>query len=459
MVTFSHADQGTGEAAWAVSGLDAAPELPLDPAELAGMRFVVLAAHPDDETLGAGGLMASLAALGAEVDVLLCTAGEGSHPDSPTTSPEQLAHTRLAEFSAALAALGLADRWAFLGLPDRGLGEHAGTIAKAVREAARRLPGDPDRLALVAPYRADGHGDHDALGAAAAEVARQDGHALLEYPIWFWHWAAPQVPEWRSWLRFHLDEPARAAKRRAMAEHATQVQPLSPLPGDETLLSGHFLAHFSRPFEVFAWTPAPTASAQAHSSDDAELVFDGVHGGFTDPWNYTGSWYERRKRALTLAALPEESYESGLEVGCSIGTLTAGLAARCRKMLAVDASGTAVHRARQHLAGCPGVRVEHCVVPGAWPGGTFDLVVVSEVGYYLSAGELGQLWDRIEASLNPGGTLLLCHWRHPIAGWELDGDTVHAMARQRLGWRTAGLYQERDFVLELMVAPGHKASA
>ena len=85
--------------------------------------------------------------------------------------------------------------------------------------------------------------------------------------------------------------------------------------------------------------------------------------------------------------------------------------------------------------------------------------MVSEVGYYLSAGELGQLWDRIEASLNPGGTLLLCHWRHPIAGWELDGDTVHAMARQRLGWRTAGLYQERDFVLELMVAPGHKASA
>ncbi|MGN6440656.1 MAG: PIG-L deacetylase family protein, partial [Arthrobacter sp.] len=73
MVTFSHTDEGTSEAAWAASGLPAAPELPLDSTELAAMRFVVLAAHPDDETLGAGGLMASLVGLGAKVEVLLCT--------------------------------------------------------------------------------------------------------------------------------------------------------------------------------------------------------------------------------------------------------------------------------------------------------------------------------------------------------------------------------------------------
>jgi LmbE family N-acetylglucosaminyl deacetylase len=177
VVTFSHADQGTAEAAWAGSGLAVAPELPLGPAELAAMRFVVLAAHPDDETLGAGGLMARLAALGAEVDVLLCTAGEGSHPDSPTTSPDELAQARLAEFAAALAALGLRDRWRFLGLPDRSLGSQADAVAVAVRDAAARLPGRPDRLVLVAPYRSDGHADHDALGAVVAEIARQEGHA------------------------------------------------------------------------------------------------------------------------------------------------------------------------------------------------------------------------------------------------------------------------------------------
>ncbi|MFB0839731.1 PIG-L family deacetylase [Arthrobacter sp. E44] len=459
MVIFSHTDAGTSEAAWAASGLSAMPELPLDPTELAAMRFIVLAAHPDDETLGAGGFMASLVALGAKVEVLLCTAGEGSHPDSPTTTPEQLAQVRLAEFSQALTVLGLKDHWTFLDLPDRGLAGQSETIARAVRDSARRLRGAAQPLVLVAPYRADGHGDHDAVGAVAAEVAREDGHALLEYPIWFWHWATTQDQEWRGWARYHLAESARQAKGRAMAEHTTQVRPLSPLRGDETLLSKEFLQHFSRSFEVFAWTPPVNTSEQMHSSSDAEVVFDRVHDGSTDPWNYTRSWYERRKRALTLAALPDASYENGLEVGCSIGTLTAELAARCRNLLAVDASGSAVRQAGQLLEGSPGVRVEQRILPGDWPKGNYDLVVVSEVGYYLAPGELAALWDRVESSLKPGGTLLLCHWRHPISGWELDGDTVHLLARQRLGWRTAGLYQERDFVLEVLIAPGQKAPA
>ena len=99
-MTFLHTDPGTGESAWAEAGLAALPALPMDPARLAATRFVVLAAHPDDETLGAGGLMATLHAAGAEVDVLLCTAGEGSHPGSPTHSPEQLSALRTAEFGA-----------------------------------------------------------------------------------------------------------------------------------------------------------------------------------------------------------------------------------------------------------------------------------------------------------------------------------------------------------------------
>jgi LmbE family N-acetylglucosaminyl deacetylase/SAM-dependent methyltransferase len=456
-VTFSHADQGTAEAAWAGSGLAVAPELPLGRDELAAMRFVVLAAHPDDETLGAGGLMAGLAALGADVEVLLCTAGEGSHPDSPTTSRGELAQARLAEFAAALAVLGLQDRWRFLGLPDRGLGSQVDAVAVGVRDAAARLPGRPDRLVLVAPYRSDGHADHDALGAVAADIARRDGHGLLEYPIWYWHWATPEDRDWRTWVRFPLDGRSGEAKERAMAEHSTQVMPLSPAPGDETLLSREFLAHFSRGYEVFAWTPPTNVSGASHSSRDAEEVFDAVHHGSADPWNYASSWYERRKRAITLAALPGETYERGLEVGCSIGTLTADLAGRCRSLLAVDASGAAVRRATQRLEGRDGIRVEQRVVPGSWPEGTFDLLVVSEVGYYLDPTELAELWDQVEASLEPAGVLVLCHWRHPIEGWQLDGDTVHALARQRLRWQTTGMYQERDFVLEILVCPDHRA--
>ena len=78
MVSFTHNDAGTSEAAWAGSRAAGLPDLPLDDAALAGRAFIVLAAHPDDESLGAGGLLARLHAVGATVRVLLCTAGEGS---------------------------------------------------------------------------------------------------------------------------------------------------------------------------------------------------------------------------------------------------------------------------------------------------------------------------------------------------------------------------------------------
>lgn len=459
MVTFSHADPGTDEADWAGSGLSAAPELPLGPGEPRDLRVVVLAAHPDDETLGAGGLIASLQAVGASIEVVLCTAGEGSHPSSPTMEPGQLAAVRLEEFAAALAALGLPGRhWQFLGMPDSGLDGHVQAIAEAVRDAVRRLPEKPGPVVLVAPYRADGHPDHDALGAVAAEVALQDGHGLLEYPIWYWHWADPGSPDWHGWLRYHLDTPVRGAKDRAMAEHATQIRPLSPLPGDEVMLDERFLRHFSRSFEMFAWTPPRELRREPYRSTDAAGIFDRIHDRAEDPWDYLSSWYERRKRALTLAVLPRESYSSGLEIGCSIGTLTAGLAARCRSLLAVDASASAVARAAGRLAGMAHVAVRHMVVPGTWPSGPFDLVVMSEVGYYLAPDELDAAWDSLAETMAAGGTLVLCHWRHPVAGWSLDGEAVHAAARKRLGWRVTGVYREQDFILETLAAPAAPAA-
>ncbi|MDI3194036.1 bifunctional PIG-L family deacetylase/class I SAM-dependent methyltransferase [Pseudarthrobacter sp. AL07] len=461
MVTFSHMDQGTAEARWAASGLAAIAELPLGQNELAAMRFVVLAAHPDDETLGAGGLLALLHSLGADVEVLLCTAGEGSHPDSATTTPEQLAAVRLQEFAAAMRVLGMAGRWRFLGLPDRGLQELAPEIAGRLREAIGRFTGPPQQLAIVAPYRDDGHSDHNTLGAVAADVAGDDGHGLLEYPIWYWLWASPEDPAWRSWARFPLSTEQQAAKRSAMDSHTSQIRPLSGLPGDEVLLGEGLLQHFRRSFETFAWTPpgAQLVPSPPHSSADAQRIFDAVHAKSDDPWAYTTSWYERRKRTLTLAALPQETYFSGLEIGCSIGTLTAELATRCTSLLAVDASGTALELAARRLAPFPGVSTRHLTLPADWPGGRFDLVVVSEVGYYLSTAELEVLLQRIQESMMPGGTLLLCHWRHRVSGWELDGDSVHALARNRLRWPTAGLYQERDFVLETLVAPADGSDA
>jgi LmbE family N-acetylglucosaminyl deacetylase/SAM-dependent methyltransferase len=450
VVTFSHADAGTDEAAWAGSALAGIGELPLGPDELAGMAFILLAAHPDDESLGGGGLLARLSGAGAAVEVLLCSAGEASHPDSPTTTPEQLATVRLAEFGAAMSVLGLAGRWQFLDLPDGRLAEHRTSVTNGLRLAVDRHHGPPDRLVLVAPYREDGHPDHEILGKVAADIADAGGHGLLEYPVWYWLWATPEEDAWRDWVRLSLTGQEQRAKRAAMLAHTSQVRALSGHPGDEALLTDRFRAHFERPFEVFAWQHPVSGTRSAR---DAEGIFDAVHSKAADPWGYEDSWYERRKRALTLAALPEPQYDAGLEVGCSIGTLSAELAQRCGRFLAVDASGVALLEAARRLAPHAGAEARQLTVPRQWPDGRFDLIVVSEVGYYLAPSELAELFDHIAAALTPGGTLLLCHWRHPVSGWELDGDTVHALARTGLRWPTAALYTERDFVLETFTAP------
>jgi LmbE family N-acetylglucosaminyl deacetylase/SAM-dependent methyltransferase len=458
VVSFTHQDAGTGEDAWAASGLPALPELPLGAGELGDQAFIVLAAHPDDESLGAGGLLARLRALGARVIVLLCTAGEASHPDSPTTTPEQLAAVRLEEFGGALTHLLPDTDWRFLALPDGRLAGHRAEVLDALQNAIAEVaagPGlPPERITLVAPYRHDGHTDHDTLGSAAAEAAGAGGHGLLEYPIWYWLWADATDQAWQSWLRLPLDPAERQAKAAAMASHTSQVRALSGRPGDEVLLPPAFLAHFERPFETFAWQRPAAGATGSYAAGDAEGVFDAVHSGNDDPWQYTTSWYEHRKRSLTLAALPGLNYTAGLEIGCSIGTLSVELAQRCTSFLAVDASSAALAHAARRLEHLPAARTRHLTVPQDWPDGRFDLIVVSEVGYYLAPGELAELFARVEAALLPGGTLALCHWRHPISGWELDGDSVHAAARRQLGWADAGLYRERDFILEILVAPG-----
>ena len=478
MVSFTHSDAGTSEAAWAGSRAAELPELPLDDAGLAGRTFIFLAAHPDDESLGAGGLLARLHAVGATVRVLLCTAGEGSHPGSPTTTPEQLAAIRLQEFGDALDRLfggeAGAREWQCLGLPDGKLAEHTEQIRAAVRDAVSEASSACGHTAggvvLVAPYRSDGHTDHDVLGSVAAELSAAAGHALLEYPIWYWLWSAPGGTDkpadgaWRGWFRLPLRPAELQAKAAAMAAYTSQVGPLSGRPGDEVLLPPAFLAHFERTWETFAWQPAQNAPADVggprldtaprpYAAGDAERLFDAVHAREEDPWQYASSWYEQRKRSLTLAALPGISYTAGLEIGCSIGTLSVELAARCGSFLAVDASSTALERAASRLAHVGAATTRHLTVPNEWPDGAFDLIVVSEVGYYLSPAELAGLFDRIEDSLMPGGTLALCHWRHPVSGWELDGDSVHAAARQHLGWTGGGIYRERDFVLEVLLAP------
>lgn len=180
----------------------------------------------------------------------------------------------------------------------------------------------------------------------------------------------------------------------------------------------------------------PTASRPAAS-------FEAAYARDADPWDYESSPYERAKYAATLAALPRPRYGAALELGCSIGVLTAALAARCDTVLAVDFAENALVRARVRCAGLSGVAFRRLTLPHEHPAGQFDLTILSEVGYYLSRDDLGVAVPRICAGLVRGGQLLLVHWTPIIDDAPLTGDEVHEEFLHRNGGLLDHLRGER----------------
>ena len=153
--------------------------------------------------------------------------------------------------------------------------------------------------------------------------------------------------------------------------------------------------------------------------------FEALHAQ-ADPWGYRDRWYEQRKRALLLASLAAPRYRRGLEIGCSSGELTAALAMRCDTLIATDCAANAVAQARTRLRTFGHVQVLHQLQPVQWPDGRFDLVVVSEVGYYLDPPGMQALATRIGGSLDADALLVACHWRRPFGDRVLATDAVHA---------------------------------
>ncbi len=427
MVTFDATLPGTSVEQWS-GALESLPPVDLEGVE----QLLVFSAHPDDETLAAGGLIATAAARGIPVQVVIVTDGSASHPNSSTVDAQTLSMRRAREAFEAIALLAPEASLSLLGFTDGRVLDERDAIAAAIDIPVSEA--DP-RALVLAPWRGDGHRDHRVVGELVAAAAEKHRRLLLEYPVWMWHWATPGTTDLTAARTLELTPEARWVKRLAVAAHATQVAPLSELPGDEAMLSPEFLQHFAEPRELFFGAPATLD----------EGYFDALYARNTDPWRFATRWYEKRKRALTVASLPAERYGRALEIGCSIGMLTAELAERCDSLLAVDVAEAAVRAARERV---PGATVERRDVTSDYPAGEFDLVVLSEVGYYLSDAVLARLLDAIAASLSPSGVLVACHWRHPVADYALSGDAVHA-AIGGLGLHRLSRLEEQDFVLEV----------
>ncbi|MFC9250793.1 PIG-L family deacetylase [Amycolatopsis thailandensis] len=396
-------------------------------------RVCVVAAHPDDETLGVSGLLQRLHARGAEIRLIVATDGEGAFPGSSAGERRALGARRRVELLEALRCQGLGDVepvWA--GLPDSALADHETELTGLVRDLAA------DSELCLAPWPDDPHPDHRVAGRAAFRAAPLGAHRW-SYPIWLWHLGTPDDPgtPWARATRFRLDDGSAAVKAKAIQAFPSQLEP-GPR-GEEPILTPEILERFTLGREILFHEPRSASTPVSR--------FETLYHA-PDPWAMD-SWYERRKRTIALAALPSERYGVAVEPACGTGALTVELAARCDRVHASDPVPAALAAARDRAAHLSTVDFTAGALPGDLRGPA-DLVVLSEILYYLGEPELTATLDRAVEELRPGGQVLAVHWRPQAPDAPHHGHEVHERLRTHPGLRALVEHREDDFLVDVL---------
>ena len=247
--------------------------------------ILVLAPHPDDETLGCGGLIASVRAREVPVNVLFVSDGAASHQGF--IDEKELQRIRQEEACSACSQLGVsAENLHFLNLPDGQLHAHSETIKTAIEQLMTKHSCD----IVLAPHCDDPPPDHQAVYRAAVDVLtyKKEGY-LLEYAIWYWHrwpWTSPLAPlrvwRWSAIVRMMLrsrfgrsslhdfnricHHGLSETKRAALAHHRTQVvrmQPNWPILAD--VANGQWLDRLLTDYELFRLTAFHSTPSNSNS--------------------------------------------------------------------------------------------------------------------------------------------------------------------------------------------------
>ncbi|MDQ2836488.1 MAG: nodulation S family protein [Actinomycetota bacterium] len=194
-------------------------------------------------------------------------------------------------------------------------------------------------------------------------------------------------------------------------------------------------------------------------SDPVDVAYlEGMYAANADPWQIGNGWYEQRKRELLLGCLPRQRYRSAFEPGCSAGILTEQLARRADRLLAADLSPVAVRATRDRVSTLPNVEVRQLLLPRDWPSGQFDLIVLSELGYFFAESSWTQLCAEVAGSLGQDGTVIACHWRHDFAERSLSTPAVHECLDASLGLPKQASLVDADFILEVWTNGGHSVA-
>ena len=215
---------------------------------LRGQRPLVLAPHPDDESLGCGGLIAECCCRGIQPVVAILTDGAASHPGSKQYPPLHLASLRVEEARSAASKLGLDfANLVFFNYPDSALPSGPDIVAKIVDLVKSRGCG-----VILSPWFHDPHCDHEAAAIIAENVAHLAKARFLSYPVWgrllppAQDLQLPKVHGWRLAISEHLE-----AKQEAIASHRSQYSDLINDSPNGFRLPRNLLEVFKQPYEIF----------------------------------------------------------------------------------------------------------------------------------------------------------------------------------------------------------------
>jgi LmbE family N-acetylglucosaminyl deacetylase len=199
--------------------------------------LTIVAPHPDDETLGAGGLISACAELGMDITLILVTDGEKARPEI-----ERLASVRSTELRKAMMRIAPdGARIIPLHIPEGGVAQAEAQLTERLVELVS------PRSTLIAPFEQDGQTDYEATARACMAAAKRLGILCARYPIWAWDRLGPEQMPMESMRKVALTPEALNAKRSALACYASQIE---NRPGGP-VVPAHVLEHFDRPYEAF----------------------------------------------------------------------------------------------------------------------------------------------------------------------------------------------------------------
>lgn len=358
--------------------------------------LVVIAPHPDDEILGAGGIMARAKAAGDRIGVIVLTDGARSDPDADA---DVLTAQRAAECRAGLQALlGEVPPLLMLGHADGAFDARHPALSDDTLLNGFLRGIDPVTVLVTDP--SDGHPDHKAaFGLAARIVAAGLAQKLVVMPISQRVDGACDLPEFEAVPVAEYE----AAKRNAIVAHHSQSEAsdgfsLPPSACDAFAKTEYVRLVYDRKGD----TDRPQAVGADH--------FDALFTADDDPWDYQTSAYEADRFDRTIAALGGRHYGAALELGCAAGVLTQRLVPHCESLIAVDASTAALAIAQDRLGHLEQVTLQHGNLPDDLPPGRFDLLILSDFLYYLGFSGCVALAHALQSRAAPGCRIVIANY-------------------------------------------------